>query len=545
MKRFLALALVALLAACSRESTAPRTVSAEGGGDDTPQDGGVIHRRLDTDVSSLNPILATSRYDRIVANTLFTPLIGIDIQLRPIPALAESWEIAKDGLTFTFRLNPKATFSDGTPVRAADVVFTLRKALEPAAEAVQVGASFTEVDLARTTAVDDHTVVIGMKQPMGGQLVRFYDLNVLPEHVYGKGDFAKDFNERAVGSGPYRLVRRTPGKEVVVERRTDYWGKKPYIQTIVFKVISDHGTAWSALRRGELDEGQLTSDTWAHERSNPQNARILNFLRFYTLSYNFITWNEHNPLFTDKRMRQALAMCIDRSSLINGIYSGTARAMSGPFTPDDWAYNPTVPVTPYDPAAAKRQLAALGWLDTNGDGILDRGGKPLRFDFLIMAGSAQTVAFAQMYQNDLKKIGVAANVLMLEATTAIQRILTGNYDAAYLGLDLDPDPDPYSILHSTQTFPRGQNFAFYNNPEIDRMLDQARHEINQARRAEIYRQMHVILQDEQPYTWVIQVSSKWAVSKRVHNVVESPRYGLMLWSPGELDWWLERAPGAR
>lgn len=545
MRRSAALAVLLLAVCCTREQTAPQQAqqaqTTATAADDTPRDGGTLIRRLDTDVIGLNPIVAASRYDRYVDTYLFTPLVQIDknLQVAAEGALAEEWDISKDGLLYTFRLNPKATFSDGTPVRASDVVFTLRKIVDPASEALQVAGAFEFLDLARTRAVDDHTVQVGFKQPLASQLVRFNDVLVLPEHVYGKGDFRKDFNiDKVVGSGPYKLVRRVPNREIVMERRTDYWGARPLIQTVVFKVINDHGTAWNALKRGELDETLVTSDTWIREHNNRALAETVDFQRFYTRNYNNIIWNNRNAIFSDRRVRRAMAMCMPVEAIVRDVYHNTARAMTGHFVPEEWAYNPAVQPIRYDPAGARKLLTDAGWTDRNGDGLVEKNGKPLRFELIIMTGNPVTKQIGQMVQAELKNIGVGMELSLLDGSTAINRLMAGNYEAIYMGWDLDPDPDPYAMFHSTQTYPRGQNFSFYSNPEADRIMEEARRVLDQSRRKELYHRLHQILADDQPYCWLVQASAKWALNRRVKNVDISRGMGFFLWYPGELGWWL-------
>jgi peptide/nickel transport system substrate-binding protein len=540
VKRSLTLFLIAVALACAphKEQPAPPPATSTVVDDASPQDGGTVVRRLETDVVTLNPVLATSRYDRFVENYLFSPLINIDVNLQPIAGLAEKWDVSADGKVYTFHLNPNATFSDGTPVRASDVIFTLRKVADPKTEAPQIAGGFEQIDLAATKAIDDHTAAVAFKEVFAPQLLHFNELLILPEHVYGKGDFRNDFITRAIGSGPYRLVRREPGKEILLERREDYWGKKPYLKNVLFKLIVDNTTAWNAVQRGDIDETIVSSDVWLNESNNAQLTKKIDFRRFYTLSYNYIPWNEKDPIVGDKRVRRALSMCVDLKSLINNLYHGTARAMSGPFTPDSWAYNPAVPVVEFNPDEAKRILNSLGWLDTDGDGILDKGKKPLRIEMLVVAGSNPTITFGQLYQSDLQKIGVQLNVLPLDPSVLIQRVLGGNYQAAYLAWDQDPDPDPFNIYHSSQVPPHGQNFIYYANPEADRLIEAGRRELNRSKRQQIYQQLHSVLAEDQPYTWTIQVSSKWAINKRVHGVRESPGYGLFLWYPGEFDWWI-------
>ncbi len=544
-RRRLLLLFFALCLACSREERPVTSSDAVAIADDTPQDGGTLLRRLETDMVTFNPVIPSSRTDRYVQNYLFTPLIYIDQNLQPVAGLAKSWKISDDGLVYRFNLNPKATFSDGTPVLASDVVFTLRKIVDPTVPAGQVSGSFEHLDLAHTRAVDDHTVEVVFKQSLATQLTRFIDVSVVPEHVYGKGNFSNDYNAIAVGSGPYRLLKREPGKQVIVERREDFWGEKPHIQTVVFKVIDDYGTAFNALKLGQVDETYIASDTWYREHTNPALTRTIDFQRFYTLSYNFIGWNERLPMFSDKRIRRALTMCVPIESVIQDLYRGTARAMNGPFTPDEYAYNPTVPVIRYDPEGAKQIFTAAGWLDKNGDGVLEKDGKNFAFDLQIFSGSATGQQFAQMVQAELKKVGVQVEIRVVDAAMGIERIRSGNYQAAYLSWDLDPDPDPFSLFHSTQFPPAGQNFVFYANPEADRIIDAARKELDISKRKTLYWRLHEILADDQPYTWTIQPSFKWGISKRLRGVTISRGYGLFLWYPGEFGWWIPREQQTR
>ena len=538
-------ALLLTLAACGRGERAagPEPFVDES----SPRSGGILYRRLEIDITTLNPVLATSRYDRMVADYLFAPLIHLDVELRPIPGLADSWEIEDEGRLYRFKLNPKATWSDGRPVRASDVVFTLRKVVDPQSEALQIASGFELLDLTRTRAVGEQTVEVGFREGLASQLIQFNNLLVVPEHVYAAASFKTAFDEgKVVGSGPYTLVRRIPGKEVVVQKRKDFWGgKQPYLDTVWFKTLVSDSTAWNAAKIGEIDETMVPSDTWLREQNNPALRPRLQFLRFYGLAYNYIGWNARNPLFHDKRIRRALGMCLDTRSLITNLYGGTARAMNGHFIPEQWAYNPTVPILAFDPIAAKQTFTSLGWLDTNGDGIVDKDGKPFQFEMTITAGSSQALAIAQSFQATLKQVGVQMDVVTLDGAAAIQRILAGNYQATYLSWDLDADPDPFPLFHSSQFPPRGSNFVYYASAAADQLIEQGRRELDIDKRKEIYQKLHLLLAEDQPYTWVTQPSLKWVVSQRVHGVKISKGWGLFIWYPGQFDWWVSGPPGAR
>lgn len=538
------LSLLLLLAAVGLAGCGPAEQRAATAGtaavvddDSKPQDGGTILRRLPGDVSTMNPILSSNYYEHYVFIYLSQPLLNFDASLQVAPGLAEKWEVSPDGKLYTFHLNPRATFDDHTPVLASDVIFSLKKITDPAVEAAQLSAHFDRVDWAATKAIDPRTVVIGFKEAYAPQLSFFNDLLVVPEHVYSQGDFRNDFAFRTVGNGPYRLVRRVAGKEILLERREDYWGPKPHAKNVLFKVIVDDSTAWNAVKRGDIDETSVGADIWQNERNRPELQKTLDFRRFYTLNYNYIPWNLHDPILQEKRLRHALAMCVDLRGIIDSLYHGTARAVIGHFTPDMWAYNPEVQPIEYNPTEARRILNSLGWLDTNGDGILDKNGKPLKLEMLVAGGAVSSAPFAQLYQSDLKKIGVDLAITPLDPTAFIQRVLAGNYQAAYLSWNLDPDPDPFQILHSSQ-FPPGQNFVFYKSAEADKLMEEGRATFDRKKRTEIYRRLQAVLADDQPYCWTVQVSTKWAINKRIHGVKESSGWGLFLWSPGELDWWI-------
>ena len=192
----------------------------------------------------------------------------------------------------------------------------------------------------------------------------------------------------------------------------------------------------------------------------------------------------------------------------------------------------------YDPQEAKRTLNSLGWLDTDGDGVLDKNRKPFRFEMLIPADSNISAQFAQLFQSELKNIGVDVTITALDGNAMTERLLSGNFQSAQMNWELDPDPDPYSLFHSSQIPPHGYNFVYYQNPEADKLIEAAHREVDHAKRVALYRQLHALLAADQPYTWTVQVSVKWAISKRVHGVKESKGWGFFNWVPGTLDWWI-------
>lgn len=497
------------------------------------RDGGRLVRRLVSGVNTLNYLLQVSEDERQVLAFLYDPLIDLDRNMQPVPGLAASWEVLDGGRTYVLHLDPRATFSDGKPVRAADVVFTLHKILDE--ESQVFSGVFADLDRGATKAVDERTVRVVFKNARAGMLLSFH-LGVMPEHVYAKEDFGK--TKKVVGTGPYVVARRGVDRSILLERREDYWREKPHIQSILFRTIPDDTVASRALRRGDVDVSHISNDNWVHLKDDPEIQQKIEFHTVYQPGYNCIAWNLRDPLLHDVRVRRALAMVYDRQTIIERLYHGQARAVTGPFTADEWANNPEVSPIDYNPTAAAALLASAGWSDSDKDGILDRDGKPFALTLLVPAGAVTGRNEAEVFQQALLGIGVRLQVEPLEDAAFFDYVLGGRYQAAYLSWTNEPDPDPYELFHSSQLPPGGLNIVAYKNEEADALLDEARAELDPGRRADLYHQFHDVLARDQPYLWMVQVAEKWAVHRRVQDVQVAKQLGLFLWYPGPRAWWL-------
>lgn len=519
--------VVFLLLACRKEAPAPAPPKPPV---DKSADGGRVTIRLEGDVKTLNPLLQDTEDERQVLTFLHDPLVDLDTKSSPIAATASRWDVLDEGRRFVLHLDPRATFSDGRPVRASDVVFTLSKI----GDSPQFGAAFESLDLAQTKAIDERTVQVVFKEARVAQLLSF-NIPVLAEHIYGKGDFAK--NRAVIGNGPYVLVKRETGRSIHLRRRADYWREKPHIENLTMRVVSDDITAWNALKRGDLDVGRINNATWHRAKDEATVSGKLDFLNIYVQSYNAIAWNVTDPKLSDVRVRRALAMAFDRQSVIDRLYFGHARPVTGPFTPEQWANNPNVRSIDFNPQGAAALLSSAGWTDTNGDGVLDRKGEKFTIRLLVPAGNQPAADQSQIFQDALGKIGVKLEVEPLESTTLFDRILARNFQAAFMAWVNDPDPDPFSLFHSSQLPPDGLNIVGYKNEEADTLMERARGEFDRQRRTDLYHQLHEILARDQPYLWTVQAGAKWGVNRRVQNVRPADSgVGLFIWNPGPRAW---------
>lgn len=533
MRRTLTALLLVLALSCVRETPAPPAAKKRAP-EAVPQDGGRVVLRLESDIATLNYVLHTTEDERQVLSFLNDPLIALDRKLNPIPATVARWEVLDGGLTYVLHLDPRATFSDGTPVRASDVVFTLNKIVEE--ESVQYGAAYELLDREKTRAVNERTVHVAFKEPRAGQLLSF-NIGVLPEHVFGKGDFKK--NPASIGNGPYVLKQRTRDRGLVLERRANYWREKPKIQEVLFRPVKDNAVAWKALQRGDLDVTRLDNDVWTRAKEDPKISARVAFHNVYRLGYNCIVWNLTDPILSDARVRRALAMSFDRDTVIEKIYHGQARPVSGPFTLDERANNPAVVPIEFNPTAAAALLRSAGWSDSDGDGVLDREGRKFELTLLVLAGNDTSREQSLVLQDALRSHGVKLELRLVDDAAFYGQVLARNYQAAYIAWVNEPDPDPYGLFHSSQ-IGDGMNVVSYKSEEADKLMEEARAEMNADRRIDLFRQLHEVLARDQPYLWIVQVAEKWAVRKRVRGVETAQGVGLYHWYPGPHAWWVKR-----
>lgn len=537
MRRIALVLLIVLSLACSRETPAPPPPPPQA---EAPSEGGRLVRRLEGDVKTLNYLLQQTEDEKQVLALIYDPLVELDQNLQPIPGLAARWDVRDGGKTYILHLDPRATFSDGTPVRASDVLFTLHKIFD--ASSPQFSAWFEGLDRANTKVLDERSLRVVFDAPRAGRIYAF-NIGVMPEHVYAKENFAR--TTKVIGTGPYVYKRRDRDRSLVLERRDDYWREKPAIASVRFRPISDNTVAWRALERGTIDVTAVPNDLWVRVKDTPSVQEKIEFHTIWQPGYNCIVWNLGDPLLQDARVRRALAMSFDRRTVIDKLYHGQARIITGPFTPDQRENSPDIMPIEFNPTAAAGLLASAGWKDSDADGVLDREGKKFELTLLIIAENAISRDQAQVFQDALTRIGVKLEIKGLDEAAFFDLVLQRNYQAAFVSWVNEVDPDPSDLFHSKQLSPNGMNVTGYTNAEADQLMDQAAAQLDARRRTEIYHQLHGVLARDQPYLWTVQVSEKWATNRRVQNVRVANGAGLFHWYPDSKGWWLKEGTGSK
>jgi peptide/nickel transport system substrate-binding protein len=497
-----------------------------------PVSGDWLINHLSAEPATLNPITSTDAYSSNINDYIYESLLKRDEKtLQLVPVLADSWEISDDHLTYTFHLKKNIKWHDGRPFTAKDILFSFERIQDPKVDAAHLRSYYQDIE--NLEALDDYTVRYRYRIPYFRALEFCGGIPIVPAHLF---ESTVNFNQHPIGrqplgTGPYRLLKWDTGKEIVLIQNEDYWGKKPHLKRVVFKIITDSTVALQVLKQGGLDLAGLTQIQWMKQTQSKRFEENYKKLKYYQPSYSYIGWNSRRPYFEDRRVRTAMTMLLDRETILDRILFGLGTVVSGTFYINSPEYNQNIKPHPYDPAAAIALLKASGWEDHDGDGILDKDGVPFSFEFLISAGSKFAEQMATIVQENLKKIGIRMTIRKLEWAVFIQRIEERNFDACTMGWSLGWVSDPYQLWHSSGA-DKGSNFVGFRHEEADRIMEVGRQEFDDQKRIRMYHRFHEILHEEQPYTFLFTTQALVAVSRRFENVEIYP----MGMAPRE--WWV-------
>jgi peptide/nickel transport system substrate-binding protein len=277
------------------------------------------------------------------------------------------------------------------------------------------------------------------------------------------------------------------------------------------------------LKAGNLDFMGLTPKQYLFQTDGPKWERDFSKYKHLSFGYTYLGYNLRREMFQDKRVRQALTYAIDKKELVKGVLFGLGKPAMGPYKPGTWVYNEKLEPYGYDPDRALEMLAEAGWRDRDGDGLLDKDGRRFAFTILTNQGNSQRIKTAQIIQHRLGEIGIRVEVRTVEWAAFIKEFVNkGNFDTILLGWNILQDPDIHAVWHSSQHSPDGLNHTFYANAELDELLVEGRHTLDQAERKRIYDRVQEILHEDQPYCFLYVPYSLPAVHSRFQNIEPAP-----------------------
>jgi len=405
-----------------------------------------------------------------------------------------------------FHLRRGVKFHDGRPLSARDVKWTFDSLLTGKIRSPRA-AAYRFVD--RVDAPDDFTAVFHMKEPDSALLWNLSEgaVGIVP---YGSGD---EMTRHPVGSGPFKFVSAETDRDVVVERNDDYWGEKPTLARVRFAVVPDATTQALEMRKGSADvviNGAFAPDTVI----TLQREQNLLIERGEGTRLAYLSFNLRDPILKDARVRQAIAYALDRRPMIEYLWRGQARPARSVLPPQSWAYNGNVPPYDHDPAKAEQLLDAAGYPAVNG----------VRFHITMKTSTDEnTRLMVAVMQQQLREVGIMLDIRSFEFATFFSDVTHGlfqMYGLRWIGGN--EDPDIFYAFHSSRFPPNGTNRAFYSNPKLDALVDQARREVDPNVRKPMYADVQQILADDLPYINLWYLDNVLVHTRRVRNLKLNP-----------------------
>jgi len=482
--------------------------------------GGTLIDASTAEPSGLISMVAGESASSAISSHIFNSLLKYDKNLDLEGELVENWQISSDHKTITFKLKPNLKWADGKPLTSADVLFTWKlvtdeKTRSPYASDYQL--------VKKATTPDALTFSVTYDQAYAPALDSWAGLQILPKHLLENQDIhTTAFARNPVGSHYYKLDSWTHGENLKLSRNPTSVLGAAKIDKLVTRIIPDNSAQFLELMADNID--LMALDPIKYSRIIPARPELQKKLALYKElgnSYTYLGFNLKHKPFDDIRVRKAINYAIDKQEIIDGVYLGLGINIASPYKPGTRWSNPDLQPYSYDPNKAKTLLKEAGFIDSDGDGILDRDGKPFSFE-IITNQNKEREKSAVLIQRRLKDIGIDVQIRAIEWASFISRFIkTGDFDAVVLGWSLGLDPDQFSIWHSSQNQPGQFNFIGYNNPQIDQLLEQGRLEMDIDKRTKIYHEFAKVLLEDSPIIYLSAGYGLSAIHKRVKGI-DSP-----------------------
>ncbi|OGO13921.1 MAG: hypothetical protein A2Y93_13925 [Chloroflexi bacterium RBG_13_68_17] len=522
-----------------------------------PVRGGSYTEALVGELNRLNPVLDFyNQPDRDVDRLLYSGLVRFDDRGLPQPDLAESWAVSADATLYTFTLRADAVWHDGVPVTADDVIYTYSKLQDPDFPGPPDLASlWQQIQIVR---LSDRAVQFQLPEPFAP----FFDylaLGLLPDHLL-RGVSAADlvdhpFNLQPIGTGPFRFDRFLVEEDALVgvslTAFPEFYGTPAYLERVELRTVPTPADALQAFQAGEVQGiSHLDADTLAQAlqiSGLDVNASMLPRVSLVFLNLR----HPEKTFFTDKKVRQALLLAVNRQWIIDQFLEGQGAVAAGPVLPWSWAFAEGLEPMPYDPDRAAALLDSAGWVLPAGaapgapEYVRTQEEEPLAFELLHPDDPLHTQV-AETLRESWAAIGVQVTLVASSAESLLQdHLQTRDFQAALTDLNLSryPDPDPYPFWHDSQA-ETGQNYGGFNDRNISIWLEQARTISDSGQRADLYASFQHRFLDQTPALLLYYPVYDTAISAALQGVRIGPMFDPADRFSGIAGWYLLARRGA-
>ena len=482
-----------------------------------------------TAFDTLNPLSSYMQVTYEFFMLIYDSLVKYDENYNPVPDLAKEWSVSDDNLTWTFKLQEGVKWQDGEPFTSDDVKFTYELMMDTG-----LGYMYSSylTGITDIQCPDANTVVITTEEPKANMLMN--TTPILPKHIWSEiavEELETWPNSTPVGTGPYKFDSQDTGFVKVV-KNTDYFGTQPTVDEFIFVDYENVDSMAQALMLGEIDGATNLNTAQLKQLSDDPNVAVISGQELGFMQIGINCWTDEasggNPLLLDKNIRQAIESAIDKQKIVDMAYNGQGTVGTTMINPGDfYHYEPTADeLRDYNPEAAKAQLEAAGYADTNGDGVLEAAdGSPLEFNFITIADNLEEVKAGQMIASDLAKVGIKIDNVTMDSGALYDNIVAGTYDMYIWGWGADLDPTVIMGVLTTDQI-GGNNEPFFSNARYDELFLQQQTELDPAKRQQMVYEMQQIVYDAAPYIILVYSNNIQAIrSDRWTGFIQIPENG--------------------
>jgi peptide/nickel transport system substrate-binding protein len=418
-----------------------------------------------------------------MASLVFDTLTRLDNKGKPVPRLALSWMHSADFKTWTFKLRPNVKFQDGSPFNAEAVAFNYQRMLDPKNHC---RCLFYISYIASVEAPDPLTAVFHLRAPAPNLPALFAVSTVTNVFHSPKAiqEMKAGYNRHPVGTGPFRVKSWQSGDRIVLERNPDYWNKgQPYLDEIIVRPMPDNTARFASIEAGETDI--IWTDRAEDILKAKKNPRLV-VHEYAGSGAQVYAFNTKVPPFDDVRVRQALRMALDLKTYSEAEWDGLWKPAKDPYGPGSFVQCKHPGTLPYDPAKAKA--------------LLKQYGKPVAFKMVVTA-TPRGREIGQIFQEMWRKVGAEMTIDQIDQTALVTKAFRRDFQLTPWRIIDFPDPDPqmYANFHTGSPL----NLAGYSNPEVDKLLDDARNSADEEKRVADYCQIGRILNHDVPWFWTV------------------------------------------
>lgn len=504
--------------------------------------------------TTLNPLTSTDAYSRRVHEYVMDSLLRIDPDTYEwLPSLAEKWTVSEDGTVFEFTLREGATWHDGKPVTAEDVVFSYEAIVHPENKyrTAHRRPFFESIKKAEIIGEERRVIRFTTRDVYFGNFDVIAGMFIVPKHIYEDPDEEQQrvLNRTVIGSGPYILKEFDRSRRLILERNMNWWGneveflKGAYRHREVFvRFIQDNVMAIQRLVRGDLDFLGLTPENYVQNTRGDQWGESVFKRRVRNKEpkgYAFIGLNLRNPIFQSQKTRRALSYLVNRELMIDKFLFGLAEPATGPLYRTSIYADPDVEPIPFNIAKAYQLLLEDGWADLNNDQVLQKeiDGTMHRLSFTILEPLQDFMKYLTIFRENARRVGVDIDLRYVEWNTFIRLLDEGRFDAVRLAWSMNSiDWDPKQIWHSDSIDDGGSNFIAYSNPEVDKLIDEARVLMDRDERVKKLRRVYRQIAEDAPYIFFFNTTETfYGHTKKMQFERETLNYEI-----GTNYWWMSK-----